>query len=914
MLPEPQAAGRHVSKDSAQRGSAVRHGKHSEASPEHLTLLFTDIEGSTQLLEALGDRYSEVLSRHFELLREAVSGSGGQVVDAHSDALFAVFQHAEDAIAAAVRAQRLLYEENWAGGARLRVRMGIHTGDPQPVLAPEISYVGIDVHRAARICEVAHGGQIVISNVTRSAIEGKLPFDVKLRDLGTHRLKDIRYPETLTDLVIDDLPSHFAPIRSLDNHPTNLPTALTPFIGRAAEKIDLLTLMRDKDVRMLTLTGPGGSGKTRLSIEVAKNLLEDFPDGVFQVQLASVSQHRLVAPTIAQTLGITEFPGRPVIDTIKQVIGRRKILLVIDNFEQVVPAAPLLQELLNDCPNLKLLMTSREPLNVSAEREYPVLAMKVPDSVRQTPDNLMSCDAVRLLVDRVHAVRRDFKVDAETTPILAEICRRVDGLPLAIELVAPRLRVLDPPALLERLTERLDTLGRDEWALSGRHHAMRNAITWSYNLLDDVEQQFFCAASVFAGGFSLESAESILKDTVDDGDILEHLISLVRKSLMYRDTVEGVLRLRMLETIRDYGREKLKETGRLADMRRRHMEHMLGLVEQMAPDLTTRNQRKSVSKLLVESDNIRTALEFALETRNGNAISRFVKSLLWLWISRSQFTEGEAWITRALVRTGDLVGERDRAIVTDVAGWLKLIEGDWSGALPFFQECRPIYERLDLPNEYAMSLMLEGITRTIATGDQTGSEQVSTALEKFRKLGNETGLGLTLTALGEGARLEGRFAQAEEYFSEALENIRSAGNTYWTVALLENLAHVRLQKGDWTGASQFLEEALELGEDYEDPTYLFNFIAATGQVALIRGRPEDAARLFGAAAGLLTAAGIKFAPADQAQFEANMESARDHLGDVLYQERFAEGAAWSPAQAMSATVSLRPYMAARRAR
>jgi predicted ATPase/class 3 adenylate cyclase len=886
MLPEPERA---QTNDIAAGGVA--------AADEKRTLLFTDIEGSTHLVEALGERYGDVLDRHFEILREAIARHHGEEINVHGDAFFAIFDDPLDAVEAAVDTQRMLFEENWPEGARIRVRMGIHTGEPRRVTDPEVDYVGIDVHRAARIADVAHGGQIVLSSTTKFAVEGHLPHGVNVRELGTHRLKDIRFPETLVDLVIEGLPSSFAPIRSLDNRPTNLPSALTPFVGRAADKKAIADLLRQPRVRMVTLTGPGGSGKTRLSIEVAKSLLEDFKDGVFQVQLAAVNVTRLVAPTIAQTMGIPEFPGRSVIDTIKHAIGRRAMLLVIDNFEQVLAAAPTLDDLLNDCQNLKFLVTSREALNSAAERECPVLPMQVP----APSEDLLASDAMQLFIERVRAIRPDFQATKESAPVIAEICRRLDGLPLAIELAASRLRLLDPPDLLKRMTERLDALGKDDWNLSGRHRTMRNAITWSYNLLDEVEQQVFCAASVFAGGFSLDAAEALFKDIIEDGDVLEHLTSLLRKSLLLRETVQGEVRLRMLETIRDYGREQLKQMGQLQEFRRRHMSHMLELAEHVAPELASRNQRRSVSRLLTEADNIRAALEYALEQRDADAISRFVKSLLWLWISRSQFTEGEAWISRALQRTGGLVGSQERAAVIDAAGWLKLISGDWGGALPYFQECRPIYERLNLQREATMAMMMEGITRLIAGGDDSARDEIDAALARFREFQDETGIGLTLTAIGEDARLSGDFQKAETCFTEALAAMQSVGNTYWTVALLENLAHVNLQEGDWKVASKLLREALALGEDYEDPMLVNGYVAAMGQVAMLQGRLEDAARLFGATDAFLRQAGVKFAPADQAQFDQNMELTERNLGKSAYATCFAEGALWSQSDAISMT-------------
>ena len=876
------------------------------------TLLFTDIEGSTQLLEATGEHYGDLLNRHLELLREALDKFDGYEVDVRGDAMFAVFDEVEDAVAAAVHAQHLLYEEPWPRGATLRVRMGVHTGHPRPMGGPKMSFVGIDVHLAARICDVAHGGQIVLSSASRNALMGRLPKEARIRDLGTHRLKDIRFPESLCDLVVEHLPANFAPIRSLSNRPNNLPTALTPFIGRAAEKAELVALLASTEVRVVTLTGVGGSGKTRLSIEVARSLLDKFPDGVFQVLLAAVPQARLVAPTIAQTMGVPEFPGRSVVETISRAIGGRRVLLVIDNFEQVLPAADTLEQLLNDCPNLKLIVTSRESLNIAWEREFPVLPLTVPDPAKSARDAFLGCDAVQLFLDRVRAVRPDFQASPDSASALAEICHRLDGLPLAIELAASRLRVLDPPGLLKRMTGRLDTLGRDDGnpaggnstggSSTGRHRTMRNAIAWSYNLLDEPEQHAFCVASVFAGGFSLDSAEAIFGESGDNA--LEHLTSLVRKSLIQSETVEGEVRLRMLETLREFGHEQLKQSGAFADLKRRHMLHMLEIAERMAPELATRNQRRSVGKLLTESDNLRTALDHAMELRDGDAISRFLKSLLWLWISRSQFTEGEAWITKALQRTGGLVGSRERAIVTEVAGWLKVIAGDWSGALPFFQECLPIYERLQMQSEATMARMLEGIMRLTTANDRSALAPVEAALQTFRDLGDQTGIGLTLTALGECARLEERNQDAETCFEQALDAMRAVGNTYWTLALLENIAQVRLQNGDWVTASALLKEALSLTADYEDPTLVNSYVAAMGQVALLRGRPDDAARLLGAADHFLKTAGVKFAPADQAQFERNMEKTRTLLGDAPYAAKVAEGAAWRPAEVIAATIPL----------
>jgi predicted ATPase len=635
-------------------------------------------------------------------------------------------------------------------------------------------------------------------------------------------------------------------------------------------------------------------------------VLDLFVDGVFQILLSTVTEPRLVPPTIAQTLGVPEFAGRPVLETLKHAIANRRMLLVIDNFEQVMAAAPIVVELLGACPKLKVLLTSREALSMPPEREYRVAPLQTPDSGSGIePASFEAYDAVRLFVDRVRDMHRDFALTADTAPIVAQICRQLDGLPLAIELAASQLRVLDPAALLKRMNERLGALGRDDRAVDKRHRTLRDAISWSYDLLDETERHLFRRVSVFVGGFGLEAAQAVCADGPGHEDILNNLTSLARKSLLLRDMVEGEPRLRVLETVREYSREKLKESGEYAELRGRHMAYMLALAERMAPRLLGPDQRRSAGRLLTEADNLRAAMEHALEQRNADTISRFLRSLLWLWIPRSQFTEGEAWTTRALQQTHDLRGTQERAAVLDVAGWLRVISGDWKGALPLFAECRPIFERLEMANAAALSSMAKGITRTAATGDPAGIEQVVAALRQLRALGDAYGTGLTLTALGEGARLGGAPEKAQGHFEEALVCMRAVGNTYWIGALLENLAHVRLQLQDWTGAVSLLKEALELAHEYDYPMMVNHYIAAMGEVALIRDKPVEAARLFGAADAFLRSLGVKFEPTDQAAFEQNITAARALLGPALFDLRLAEGAQWSKAEAIAASISLR---------
>jgi predicted ATPase/class 3 adenylate cyclase len=871
-----------------------------------LTILFTDIEGSTELLEILGNEFEEVLDRHLSLLRSAILKSGGKEVDVHGDAYFAVFKISSDAVAAAVTAQRSLFAENWPKQAQVRVRMSLHTGNPRQVSRPPLGYVGLDVHRAARICSIASGGQILLSSTVRNDPNCALPPGVKVRDLGTHRLKDIRFPEPISDLAIEGLPDQFAPIRSLDNRPNNLPTALRPFIDREADKVALKNIVQQQGVRLVTLTGAGGTGKTRLSVEVATGLLDVFQGGVFEVKLAAITLPSLVAPTIAQTLGIQEIAGRPIIETIKHSIISRRLLLLLDNFEHLVSAAPIIVDLLDSCPLLRILVTSREALGIAPEREYPLSPLQTPSaSAGSDLEKLLSYDAVRLFVERVRDFRADFRLTPTTGPVVSEICRRLDGLPLGIELAASRLRLLEPLALLQRLRQREETLGKTPSLPGERHQSLKHAIGWSYDLLDPVEQKLFCHLSVFAGGFSIESAITISRDIGSEGEILEFLTSLVRKSLVQRGISQGEVRLTMLETVREFGQDKLRELGRLEDSRKFHMICMRKIAEEAAPLLLGPQYRQGISTFLDELDNIRAALDFALQQCLIDAVSGFLRSLLWFWIPRGQFTEGEAWITRALVLSGDLSDTSDQAAILETAGWLKAMAGDWNQALPYFRRCRPIYERLEMADKAAMAQMMEGITLAVSAEDKSALENVCEALRKFRELQNPYGIGLTLTALGEAARLERDYNLAQIHFDEALAVMRQLGNAHWIGALLQNLAHVRLQLRDWFGAMVLLKETSETVNESENPLSIVYYIMAMGRVALFRGKMMEAAQLFGSSSSFLKSMGAKMHPADQAEFDSSVAAANTDLGTEKFQAYFEQGAMWSREQAIAATLALR---------
>src|SRR3989440_4748574 len=528
-----------------------------------VTFLFTDIEGSTHLLQHLGERYPSMLEEYRSLVRLAFQKDSGHEVDTQGDGFFVAFARASDAIGAAVEMQRSLASHAWPQGVLVRVRMGLHTGEPE--LTSE-GYVGLDVHHAARIMSAGHGGQILLSQSTRELLEQELPAEVSLRDLGVYRLNDLQRPTRLFQVVIADLPADFPPLRTLDAHANNLPIQPTPFIGREQEVEECLHLLRRDEVRLLTLTGPGGIGKTRLALQVAAELSELFPDGLYFVTLAPLRNPGFVVPTIAEALDLQETAEQPLLDLVKAFLREKRLLLLLDNFEQVVSAALQVAELLAACPQLNVLVTSRMVLHVQAEQELAIPPLCMPD-LRHLPEvvALAQYDALALFIQRAQAARPAFQLSHANARAVAEICRHLEGLPLAIELAAARLKLLPPQALLARLTPRLTLLSSGARDVPERQQTLRNTISWSYQLLEAQVQQLFRRLSVFVGGCTLQAIEAMGAALDDEaGRVFEGVTSLLDKSLLRQmEQEDSQPRLVMLETIREHGLEALETSGEM---------------------------------------------------------------------------------------------------------------------------------------------------------------------------------------------------------------------------------------------------------------------------------------------------------------------------------------------------------------
>ncbi len=902
-----------------------------------VTFLFTDIEGSTRLLQQLGDKFATLIAEHQQLLREACEDHNGVVVDIHGDSFFVAFPSAVDAVTAAVQSQHALASHVWTDDVSVRVRMGLHTGEAQISLS---NYVGMDVHRAARIAAAAHGGQVLISQTTYDLVESKSPVGVTFRDLGNHRLKDLRRPKHLYQLVIAGLPSDFPPLKSLELSPNNLPIQLTSFIGRSIEIGEVKKLLSKE--RLLTLTGPGGSGKTRLALQVAAEVIEDFHNGVFFVGLAPITDPGLVASTIAQTLSVTEAAGRSIVDSLKDNLQNKSLLLLLDNFEQVISAAPFIAELLAACRALKILITSREGLRISGEHEYPVQPLALPNLTQLPPaEFLLQYAAVELFIQRAQAVLPDFRITTDSAPAISEICYRLDGLPLAIELAAARIKLLPPRAMLARLEHRLEFLTSGARDLPVRQQTLRNAIAWSYDLLNENEQILFRRLSVFVGGCALEAVEAVTRDDPSDISILDQLGSLLDKSLLGEiEDLNGEQRFVMLETLREFGLEALKASGEEETVRHRHAEFFLALAEQAEASLESAGQIQWMNRMEQDHDNLRAALEWSRKKQGtGDLCLRLAGALGLLWEARGYFSEGRERLSavldmeiaqgrtaaraKLLARAAELAyRQSDYPATSAFAGesleicrevgdkqgsasaLIKLGNsatevGDYATASRFLDEALAIWRELEDKHGIARALISLGWT-TLRSGDYLLAEaRLEDALALSRELEDKRNIGFELSGLGEVALRQGDYVRATQLVEESLELRRQIGNKWGLGVSLGILGWVAIREGNWKRAVAKLAESLEVRREIGDKGGSAWCLERLAEVALAQGKAQKAARLFGAAAGLRASIGSVIDSVDKPDYESKLASLKVKLGKERFEALWDEGGEMTLEQAVA---------------
>jgi predicted ATPase/class 3 adenylate cyclase len=672
------------------------------------TFLFTDIEGATKLWERHPEAMRRALARHDEILQTTIETHGGHVFKIEGDAFCAAFATAPDALGAALGAQLALSAEEWGETGPLHVRMALHTGTAEERGG---DYFGPPLNRVARLLSAAHGGQVLLSLPTQELVRDQLPSGVGLQDLGDKRLKDLLRPERVFQLVAPGLPSEFPPLRTLESRPNNLPLQPTPLIGRQREVAEVIDRVQSEEVRLLTLIGPGGMGKTRLALQAAGDLLEEFEDGVFFVALATITDPDLVPSTVAGPLGVKESAQQPLIESLKNYLQKKHLLLLVDNFEQVLDGASVVGELVAACPTLKVLATSRTPLRLYGEQEYPVPPLALPDPRVLPPLEVFTqYEAVRLFVERARSVQPNFEVTNESAPAVAEICARLDGLPLAIELAAARVRLLPPQKMLQRLGNRLKLLKGGARDLPTRQQTLRGTIDWSYDLLEEDEKTLFGRLSVFAGGRTLEAIEEICDPEGDLVDGLERVESLLEKSLLRQEEgPKGEPRFVMLETVHEYAREKLVESGEAEEIQRAHAEYFLALAEEAAPRLRTPEDRQWLERLETEHDNLRAALSWALERGESELALRLGGALGIFWHGHGHLSEGRNWLEEALA-TDERASAVARVKALEALFWLTYDQWDLDRAEAVAQE------GLKLSNEAEPGASLAASFRTMLAG------------------------------------------------------------------------------------------------------------------------------------------------------------------------------------------------------
>jgi predicted ATPase/class 3 adenylate cyclase len=897
-----------------------------------VTFLFTDIEGSTKLWEQSPRGMQVALTRHDALLWEAIERHGGFVFKTVGDAFCAVFPTALDALESALAAQRTLLSEAWGDeiGA-LSARMALHTGAAHE---RDGDYFGPPVNRVARLLSAGHGGQVLLSSSTQELVRDHLPPQTHLRDLGERRLKDLSRPERIFQLTAPDLPSEFPPLRTLETHTNNLPLQATPLIGREREVEAVCGLLRSPETRLLTLLGPGGTGKTRVGLQVAAELVDDFEDGVFFVPIAAITDPTLVAPTIARVLGLSEGGAQPPEELLEGYLRGRQTLLLLDNLEQVLEAAPVVDRLLSTAANLKILATSRIPLGLYGEYEFPVPPLSLPDPESLPPlEHLPEYEAVRLFVERARAVKPDFSLTEENAPAVVEICARLDGLPLAIELAAARIKLLPPQVLLDRLGNRLKILTGGARNLPERQRTLRNAIEWSYGLLDEGEKMLFGRLGVFSSGATLEAMEAVCDAEGDlPTDAFEGASSLLDKSLLRQEEgAGGEPRFVMLETIHEFANVMLEDSGEAEAVRRARAEYFLALAEEAEPMLWGAEDATWLDRLDREHDNMRAVLSWAIEHEEATLALRVGGALRWFWYMEGYYGEGRRWLEAALDKDWGAAAADARARALEGVGWLAAGQGDLDRAEAAAKEGLKLSTEAglgdvvaaDLQNvlgeavarqrgdyERAAELLTEGVALHRKAGDIRGvawslgnlanvssdrgnyeqaKELYEEGLALSRRLGGAELLGAYLISLGYESLLEGEPERAIALNEEAAELFRKRGRRGGLHQALGNLGWATLLRGDYERAETLHKQSLRVSQDLGDKLVASESVEGLACTAGAQGEAERSAILFGAAEGLREAEGYQQAPRDRSLREPYLAAAHVEVGEAAWSAAWEKG-------------------------
>jgi predicted ATPase/class 3 adenylate cyclase/DNA-binding CsgD family transcriptional regulator len=854
-----------------------------------VTFLFTDVELSTPLRERARATTAAAVEQHLRLLRESVETHHGILFNTVGNQGHAAFATAPDAIAAALACQRAqAAEDSREIDVPLNVRAALHTVTAEPHGG---LYFVPGLNRLARLLEAGHGGQVLLFQSVRDLAVDALPAGATLRDLGRHRLRDLLEPERVYQLLHPELPAEFPVLRTLNTRPNNLPLQPTPFLAREREVDQIAALLRRDDVRLLTLTGPGGVGKTRLGLQAAAEVLDDFPDGVFFVPLAPLTDPDLVPDTIANVLDVRAEPGRSLVAALAAFLSAKRVLLLLDNFEHLAEAAPMVADLVGAAERLTILTTSRAPLHLRAEREYPVAPLGLPH--RQPPptmEQLSQFDSVRLFLERAQAVKPDFAVDNENAPAIAEICWRLDGLPLAIELAAARVKLLPPTAMLKRLERRLPVLMGGPRDLPARQQTLRNTIAWSHDLLAPTEQALFRRLAVFAGGWTFDAAETVANP---DGafDLFDDLASLVDENLVRQATgPEGEPRYFMLETIREFAWEQLSESGETQEASEAHATWCLALAERWPAPTRYRFEETQIELLEAEHDNLRAALTWFEEQQDWTRALRLATSMGMFWFGRAYLTEGLDWFQRLLAHRDDV----PTPLMPDALRWaaaMSMVRGELAFADTALADALGAVSDPEEDPSFCWTLFLQGLLAELSGDDVTASERYQDALAVARDSGDVAGETMAMTCLGDCAYRRGDLVQAATLTTEAAAIARRDHLWLYLVFALTTAGYVALARDDLAEAVRVFGEALPHISRLTNTFYTADAIAGVASVAQAAGEHERATRLLGAVAAICERTGLTVLGHDAQQ---------QHTTAVLRKALSAEAfvAAWEQGRAM----------------
>ena len=898
-----------------------------------VTFLFTDIEGSTRIWEAHPDQMRPALARHDALMREAIDSNNGVVFKTMGDAFYAVFATASEALTAVCVAQTALHAEPWPEPLQIRVRMALHSGVAE---LRDNDYFGQPLNRVARLLAAGHGGQALVSTVTQELVQDTLPSACSLVSMGEHRLRDLARPETIYQLQHPALPSSFPPLKSLNapDLPNNLPQMLTSFIGMEKAITEVKGLL--EKTRLLTLLGMGGCGKTRLSLQVSAEVMENYPDGVWLVELGPLLDGALVAQSVAQVLGIKEQMGTPLEQTVAAFLKAKHILLLLDNCEHLLAAcAQFASALMRACPYVSLLATSREPLGISGERIFRVPSLSMPDRKQAVAlEELPRYEAVHLFIERAALVKADFQVTTLNASPLIELCHHVDGIPLAIELAAARIRSLSVEEINRRLYQRFRLLKGGDRAAPSRQQTLQAAIDWSYDLLDAQEQSLLCRLSAFVGGWTLEAAHAVCADKdMEEWEVLDLLTSLVDKSLVVHEeqheeqSVEG--RYRLLETIREYCCERLGERREDLDIRERHCRYFLERAEQAEAHLRGAEQAQWLNCLETEHDNLRAALIWAAD---DTAQLRFVTALWRFWYIRGYLSEGRSWTEGVLMRAdpqptilraralhgaatlagyqGDLAVawsllEQSLAIsrllndskgIADTLNTMGIMAnrlGDYPRARALYEESLATCRAAENIGGIVRSLTNLGIIACYEDDYEAARIYYNEGAALNRKLNDKMGLATLLQNLGWLAQRQQDLDGAQALYMESIEIKREIGNKEGIALSTLNLADIKRIQGHYEAMWPLLAECLKIMQGLGDQQNVA-YVLETGAAALIaQGKIRPAARLFGFAHKLRHEVAAPLRQEDVEEYNGHVTAMREALGEPAYQE------AWNAGQAMT---------------